>query len=204
MLLSLLLTQGASDPAAQTLTPGLVTGVQTFYTQSVTASNTLAPAVYTNSTTFFAVELDNVGASHTVAPNLYTNTATHYSPTATASNTLIPALATNNSTYFTTTLQAFNTLTAAPYTNANTFYAATVAQTGPVQTLEQLQTHVNSQVFYGAELDINGAPHTVEPALYSATNLFYGPTVYTATTYVLKHWTGAVWETIYKDPVIYG
>lgn len=92
---------------------------------SAQGAQTLTPALFTNTQTFYDPTITQTGGTQTLTPDLYTNTQTFYAPTVTTTVTLTPDL----------------------YTNAQTFYAATVTQTGGTQTLLP-DLYVNTQTFF--------------------------------------------------------
>lgn len=74
--MSLLLFFKGGAAGAQTLTPGLFTNDQTFFSPTVTqsgATQTLTPGLYTNQQTFYAPTVTQT-SGQTVYPSLFTNT----------------------------------------------------------------------------------------------------------------------------------
>lgn len=101
----------AAPSGAQTLTPALFTNTNTFYLTTITQTGppqSLLPSLYSNVNTFYAA---TVAASNEITPDLYDNTNVFYSPIVTiagGAQTLLPPF----------------------YINTNVFYSATVSQPG--------------------------------------------------------------------------
>jgi hypothetical protein len=88
--------------------------------------------------------------TQTLTPALFTNTQTFYAPTVSGGTvTLTPSLATNSQTFYAPTVSATYALTPALVTNSQTFYAPEVTQ-GAAQIYPALFT--NTQIFYGPTL----------------------------------------------------
>jgi hypothetical protein len=85
----------------------------------------LEPALFTNSSSFFAPTVQQFDPGQNLLPDLFTNSQSFYGPTiTTGAVTLTPSLVTNTNTFYSPTIGLF--LTPSLFTNTNTFYAATV------------------------------------------------------------------------------
>lgn len=93
----------ATGSATQTLTPALFTNTQTFYAPTVSGGTvTLTPSLVTNSQTFYA---PTVSATYALTPGLVSNAQTFYGPAITQGAAQIhPLLFTNNSIFYGATL----------------------------------------------------------------------------------------------------
>ena len=165
----------AAPPATQTLTPALFTNTNTFYLTTITQTGppqSLLPDLYINPNTIYAATLT---ASNELAPARYDNTNVFYAPTVTQPSlqTLTPALYTNPNTIYAATVTGNNTLTPARYDNTNVFYSAVVSQAGALQTLTPA-LYNNTNVFYAATVTGN---NTLTPARYNNTNVFYSASI---------------------------
>lgn len=168
--------------AAQTLTPALYTNTNSFFSPTVTAAGptqTLTPALYSNTNTFLSA---TVTRSNTLTPARYDNGNTFYSATVTAGTvTLSPARYDNGNTFYSATVTqsgAPQTLTPALYTNGNTFYAASVSASNTIAP----DRYDNTNTFYAATVTQSAAPQTLTPALYTNDNTFYAATVASSNT----------------------
>lgn len=105
--------------------------------QGVTGGQTLTPALFTNTQTFYPAT--TTPGPVTLNPSLFSNTQTFYDATTTASITLTPLLFTNTQTFYTgSVVVAGGTQTLNPnlYTNLQTFYSATITQTAPIVLID--------------------------------------------------------------------
>lgn len=178
---------------AQTLTPSLADdSTDTFYAPTLTKTNTLSPALASNTQTFYAATVAQSAGdtspyvlwdywvrgyaeydAETLQPALASNSATFYAPTVAASYALTPALVTNTATFYAATVTpGVVTLTPARADNTNAFYAATVAA-GSVSLTPALYS--NSATFYAAT--VSPGAITLTPGLVPNTNTFYAATV---------------------------
>lgn len=78
--------QGLGEGAAAaegglTLTPGLLTNSNTFYSPTVSYDQTLTPGLFTNSNAFYAATVALAGGTQTLTPALFTNSNAFYVPT---------------------------------------------------------------------------------------------------------------------------
>ncbi len=168
------LTLALRQAATQTLTPALFTNTQTFFSPDVTqsgAAQTLTPSLYTNTQTFHNPTV-SVGAV-TLTPALYTNDQTFYSPDVTQSGgtqTLTPALYTNTQEFFSPTVGRSNTLTPGLYTNTQTFFSPTVSATYALTP----GLYSNTQSFFAPAVT---ASKTLTPAKYDNTQTFYAAVI---------------------------
>ena len=166
----------AAPPVTQTLTPALFTNTNTFYLTTITQTGppqSLLPDLYINPNTIYAATLT---ASNELAPARYDNTNVFYAPTVTqagALQTLAPALYINPNTIYAATVTGNNTLTPARYNNTNVFYSAVVSQAGAPQTLTPA-LYTNPNTFYAATVT---ASNTLAPARYNNTNVFYSASI---------------------------
>lgn len=162
----------AAASGNQTLTPALFTNSSTFYSAVVSqagGAQSLTPSLYTNTSAFYPATVAPGAVS--LAPSLFTNSGTFYSATVSlggSPQTLTPALFTNPQSFFAPTVSpgAVN-LAPALFTNAQTFYAPVV--TNGVTLAPPLLT--NSQTFYGASITLG--PAVLRPALLANVNQFY-------------------------------
>lgn len=162
----------AAASGNQTLTPALFTNSSTFYSAVVSqagGAQSLTPSLYTNTSAFYPATVTPGAVS--LAPSLFTNSGTFYSATVSlggSPQTLTPALFTNPQSFFAPTVSpgAVN-LAPALFTNAQTFYAPVV--TNGVTLAPPLLT--NSQTFYGASITLG--PAVLRPALLANVNQFY-------------------------------
>lgn len=140
----------STGPAAQTLSPSLLTNSQTFYAATVTTGAVaLAPSLYSNAQTFYAHTLSQAGGGQTLTPSLYTNSQTFYGGSVGVGTvTLSPSL----------------------FTNSATFYGATVSQGAPTQTLSP-SLLTNAQAFYGPTATVGAV--TLLPGLFTNAQTFY-------------------------------
>jgi hypothetical protein len=181
MSLLLLLKSSAAGPATQGLTQSArFDSVNSVYLPSVArGAVTLSPTLFTSSNVFYSATVSALGGVQTLTSPLLTNTNTFYPVTLVATYALIPARINNTNSVFVPTVHATYSLTASRFNNTQTIYAPSISQTAPVQSLTQTISFTNNSEVYL-------------------------PTLTTGTTYVLKYWNGAIWEVLYKDPVIYG
>lgn len=99
---------------------------------SAQGAQTLMPALFTNTQTFYDPTITQTGGTQTLAPALYTNTQTFYTPTVTTTVTLTPDLYTNAQTFYAPTVElAAQILLPDLYTNTQIFYGPTVTQSKP-------------------------------------------------------------------------
>ena len=76
--------QAATGPSTQTLTPALFVNSNTFFAPTVSpGAVTLTPTLYTNANTFFTPTV--APGAVTLAPGLFTNTNIFYATTVTSS-----------------------------------------------------------------------------------------------------------------------
>jgi len=70
---------------AQTLTPALHTNAQAFYPPAVSVvAVSISPSLYSNTPTFYAHVLNQVGGPLVIAPSLFSNTASFFAHTVTS------------------------------------------------------------------------------------------------------------------------
>ena len=156
----------------QTLVPARFDNSNTFYAATVTRGTvTLTPARFNNTNNFFAATV-----TRTLTPALYTNPNSFFAATVTqegGGQTLTPALYTNPNSFFAATVTpGAVTLTPARFDNSNTFYAATVTR-GTVTLTPALYTNPNS--FFTAT--VTPGTVTLTPARFDNSNAFYSATV---------------------------
>lgn len=151
-----------SDPWGQT-------SYSYFYSPTVTTANTVAPALLTNSNTFYAATV--LPGPVTVSPTLYTNTNTFYAAAITTANTLSAARYDNTNVFYAATVTpGAVTLSPSLFTNTNTFYAVTASS---VYALTAAR-YDNTNTFYAVTAT---STYQLDPPLYTNTQTFYGPTV---------------------------
>jgi hypothetical protein len=160
-------TFNASGPFSQTLTPALFTNTQTFYAATVgRGAVNLAPALVTNSQTFYSPTIARITL---IAPSLFTNTQTFYSPTVTTTRNLSAGLFTNTQTFYSPTRTSSNAVSPSLYTNTQTFYSPTATRSNTLAPA----LYTNTQTFYSpAATSTRG----LEASLFTNSQTFYGPT----------------------------
>ena len=156
----------------QTLVPARFDNSNTFYAATVTRGTvTLTPARFNNTNNFFAATV-----TRTLTPALYTNPNSFFAATVTqegGGQTLTPARFDNSNTFYAVTVTpGAVTLTPARFDNSNTFYAATVTR-GTVTLTPALYTNPNS--FFAAT--VTPGTVTLTPARFDNSNTFYSATV---------------------------
>lgn len=163
-------TFNASGPFSQTLTPALFTNTQTFYAATVGRGTiTLEPALLTNTQTFFSPTVAQVTV---VAPALFTNTQTFYAPAVTSVRNVAPALFTNTQTFYAANVTGINAVAPSLLTNTQTFYSPTATQFNTVAP----ELFTNTQTFFAPTATTTT---TVEASLFTNTQTFYEPTATT-------------------------
>lgn len=160
---------GWSGSANQTLTPALFTNSQTFYSPTIVpGAITLTPSLFTNTQNFFAPTIIQI-----MLPSLVTNAQTFFSPTIVpGAVTLTPALVTNSQTFYSPTVSpGAVTLTPSLFTNTQTFFSPTVAitQTLTPSLFTNLQTFFTPTVVPGTT--------TLAPSLFTNSQTFFSPTM---------------------------
>lgn len=188
--------------STQTLTPGLFTNTQSFYSPTVAlaggGSQSLTAARFDNANTFFAPAVTTGPVA--LAPGLFINAQSFFAPTvAPGAVALAPSLATNTQSFFAATVstgpvalapglftnaQTFypatvslggggsQSLTATRFDNSNTFFAHTVSP-GAVTLLPNLLA--NSQSFYASAVSVGVV--VLSPELLANANTFFSATV---------------------------
>lgn len=159
----------ATGPFNQTLTPALYTNTQTFYAATVTAiggTQSLTPSLFTNGQTFFAPTVTSV---RNLTPALVTNGQTFFAPTVTATRNLTPALFTNGQTFYSPARTSSNIVALSLLSNGQTFYAATVSQVTSIAPA----LFTNGQTFFAATVTTTRA---LTPSLFTNGQTFYSPT----------------------------
>jgi hypothetical protein len=157
----------APGPSTQTLSPALYTNTQTFYAATVTrGAVNLAPALVTNSQTFYSPAVAQVTL---VAPSLFTNTQTFYGATVTTTRNLSAGLFTNTQTFYSPTRTSSNAVSPSLYTNTQTFYSPTATRSNTIAPA----LYTNTQTFYSpAATSTRG----LEASLFTNSQTFYGST----------------------------
>jgi len=152
----------------QTLTPALFTNSATFFAAVLSAGAvTLTPALHTNANTFYAAEVTQSSGTTTLTPSLFTNTNTFYGSTIEpGSVSITPALVTNTNTFYGSSLGL--SIATSLFTNTNTFYDSTVTA-GGVDIEPSLFT--NSSTFYAST--VTPGEVSLSAGLFTNSNTFY-------------------------------
>jgi hypothetical protein len=111
--------------SAQTLTPGLFSDTDTFYTPTLAGQSVLVPALATDTDTFY--QPTATPGAVTLTPSLFNDSDTYYAPIINVADyPLTPALFADTDTFFAPTVKFDQFLTASLYTDSDSFYAPTV------------------------------------------------------------------------------
>lgn len=180
-------------PPAQGLTPSLYANTNSFFTQTVTASNTLAATAFANSNTFhaptvqagavnlspsllvnpaafYSADITQTGGVQSLTASLFVNSNTVYSAAASSSYGLVAARFDNTSAFSAATVSTSYTLAPASVANGNAFYGAAVGSTVALAA----SLYENASAFYGATIQQGTS---LRPERVDNANGFYGPAV---------------------------
>jgi hypothetical protein len=164
-------------PGTATLSPSLVAGSEVFYAASVTpGSVTLTPSLLTNTPTFHAPTVAPVGSPQTLTQDTRSDfSPTFYGPTVSSALTLTQTARLDNSPSFFGPSLSVGPVTLAPslLTNSPSFFSPTV--TRGIVTLSQGTRFDNTQVFYGPT--VSRGPVSLTPLRLDNAQSFFSPTV---------------------------
>jgi len=136
-------------PGAVSVSPSLYNNTQAFYGLTLTASKTLAPALFTNSNTLYDPVVSLGSAPQVIAPPLFINTQSYFSHTVnTGQVQLFPTLFSNASLFFQPTVAAPGVMTLTQ-ADINAIVAA----------LSTAMLPVNAVQIRGATVIGNGTPN---------------------------------------------
>jgi len=161
--------------ASKALSAGLFSNANTPYSPTVTATKTLATSFYSNAQAFYPPAV-SVGAV-SISPPLYSNTPTFYAHVLNQvggpQNVVVPLF--NNTQTFYSPLLSPGAVSVAPslYANAPTFYGLTVT-TSKALTASLFS---NSSELYEPLVTLAGGPLVIAPSLFSNTASFFTHTV---------------------------
>lgn len=143
----------SGSAGAQTVTPALHTSAQAFYPPAVSVGAvSISPPLYSNTPTFYAHLLNQVGGPQNVVVPLFNNTLTFYNPLLSpGAVSVVPSLYTNAPTFYGLTVTTSKALTASLFSNSSELYE-------PLATLA-------------------GGPLVIAPSLFSNTASFFTHTV---------------------------
>lgn len=157
----------------QALTPGLFTSGNGFNSQDLLATYSLAPALFSDSDTFYTQVVDQPVASQNLSPPLYTDADTFYVPAiSVGAVSLVPTLFTDADSFFVQTI-GLGTVNLAPslFTDVDTFYTPAVSATiGLVPAL-----YTDADTFF-VQVIGRGAVN-LTPTLYTDADSFFIPAI---------------------------
>lgn len=164
------------EDATQTITPGLFTDGDTFYSATVTpGAVSLTATLYENAQTFYAATVSASGGAQTLTQDTrFDNTVTFYAATVTPGTVTLTATRYDNAQTFSvhTVTPGAVTLTATRFDNAQTFHAPTVSQSAVTLSATRLD---NTATFYAPTVTPGAVALTANRA--DNANTFYAPTV---------------------------
>lgn len=166
---------GASG-GSQTLAPSLYTNSSTPYAPTVSAGVvTLAPGIYTDSQTFYSPTVSLAGGAQQLTANRVDNASVFYSPLlAPGAVTVAPSLYNNSQTFYSLTLSASKTLLAGLFTNSQAFYAPIVSLgSGPQIVAPPLFSNTQSYFTHA----VSTGQVVLFPILFNNTQAFFSPVV---------------------------
>ena len=143
------------------------------FTAAPSGTQTLTPALFTNTNTFYLTTITQTGPPQSLLPGLYSNVNTFYAATVAASNEITPDRYDNTNAFYAATVAASNAITPARYDNTNVFYVATVTATGASQSLSA-SLLTNTQVFYSP---VATSYNNLLPTLKGSDNFIYAASI---------------------------
>ena len=164
--------------ATKTLATSFYSNAQVFYPPAVSVGAvSISPPLYSNTPTFYAHVLNQVGGPQNVVVPLFNNTQTFYSPLLSpGAVSVTPSLYANAPTFYGLTVTTSKTLTASLFSNASELYEPLVTLAGGPQIIAP-SLFSNTASFF-THMVASGLVQ-LYPVRFDSPSVFYAPVVST-------------------------